>query len=77
MGESLAGDGEWLAGEAAADEVDALRVGFGEGAHFGVAAHVWPVPSENALAERVDLDLPADLPARALEAKVKAADAAE
>jgi hypothetical protein len=83
---SVAGDGEVLAGEAAADDVDGVEspralVRFdlrGEVSDVLPASCMGPVPFEDAVAERIDLDLPRGAPAgRALDAKLKSADPAE
>ena len=92
MSKPLPGDADGLARESAADEIDApsalahLAVvdltstvdGVErEAAHVIESLHVGPVLGEDALAERVDLDLPAAPPARALKPEVKPPDPGE
>lgn len=70
-------DGNWLAGETPGNKVDWLELGASDIADVSVARDVGPPLGEGGGAERVDLDLPAALPARPLEAEVDPADPGE
>jgi hypothetical protein len=49
----------------------------GEGVHVSIPGNIGPVLGEDALTERVDLDLPPALPSSSLESKVKASNPSE
>lgn len=71
---SLAGDGEVLAGEASADEVDGGEVMGANLSDILESLGVGEVLSEDGSTVGIDLDLPSDPHAGSLEAESKAAD---
>jgi hypothetical protein len=68
---------EGLAGEPAAEDVDGLEVVGACGADVVMSVYVRPVLREHRPCPWVNLDLPADGVAGALEAQIEAADAGE
>jgi len=66
---------EWLAREAATDDVDSTDDG--KGSHVVENRDIWPVLSEDALAEGVTLAEGDDSHPGALKAERESADAAE
>jgi hypothetical protein len=73
----LAGVRNVDAGESTADDIDWLQVVCADLAHVVVPGHVRPVLRQHGTRPWIDLDLPADVVAGPLEAKVEAADAGE
>jgi len=74
---SLSGEAEILAGEPAADDVDAGEV-LTNGAYVVISNSVWVVSCENASTEFVFLDLPDNVTSGGvLDAKLQAANATE
>jgi hypothetical protein len=74
--ESLTGETDGLAGEAAGEHVDSGCVG-SDGADVAVTGDVGPVAGEDAAAPRVELALPGDVHPSSFESEVDAADARE
>ena len=74
---SPAGQADVLAGEAAADDVDGLHGVASNRSDVLVQRRVRPVLAEDGAREGLDLTLPGDGHACALEPKVEPADAAE
>jgi hypothetical protein len=77
LGEALPSNGDGLTGEATANEIDALNPFKIEGADVSVPLDIGPVFRKDALAEGVNLDLPATRPPGALEPEVESADPGE
>lgn len=74
---TLPGEGEILAGEPAADDIDGGEVVGADVAHVGVPFGVGEVVGEDGSAEGVELDLPCGSHPGPLEPEVEAADARE
>jgi hypothetical protein len=74
--ETLAGEGDGLAGEASADEVDSL-CDCVDVVDVFVQLHVGPVMSEDGATVGVDLALPSHLHPRTLESEVESTDPTE
>jgi hypothetical protein len=73
---AAAGDADILAGESAAQHVDALEFR-SHGSHILVPPHSRPMFLEHGPTKRIDLHLPRDLETGARKSEIESADPAE
>jgi len=62
-----------LAGESATEDINTLKVVGSHGSDIVVSLHIGPVLGQDLLAERINLNLPANLHPRSFKAEIETA----